>query len=280
MDKIDIILYILVIVVIGYVGYHVYKTKQVEHFFEESNKANNKENNSSMEESKALLNELEILKANLPKTNEVTHSSLEGSNNKFMPYFVNNLENILKLQKQAQDNFKLEQSEKINKLKEKANSFRDRLEIESGRDKSTIHSIVSNQNGQPLTVVPIANEKHLVIVNNKCMSGDTVNNYDLYACNYLDPKQHFKLETVYHDIDYNLHLAPSTKKVMQSSDDDNDNINYPFFLVKSFTNGNCLSNKNSNLTLEPCHASNTQRWTGSNNMIDCNKKDDKSDEID
>jgi hypothetical protein len=273
----DVILYILVIIVIGYVIHHIYTFKKVEHFYTEQPPTQpniNLESNNMTIASEALLNELKILKANLPKTNEVTLNSLEGSNNKFMPYFVNNMENILKLQKQSQDAFKAEQSDKINKLKSQAGNFRDILEIEAGRDKSTIHSIVSNQDGQPLTIVPVANDRHLVIVNNKCMSTDTVNNYDLYACNYQDPKQHFQLETVYHDTDYNLNLAPSTPRVIQSTDDDKDNINYPFFLVKSFTSGNCLSNKNSNLTIEPCHATKTQRWTASNNLLTCNKIDD------
>lgn len=57
--------------------------------------------NKLEEASKTLLAELEILKTNLPKTDQITYNSLEGNNNKFMPYFVNNFEKILEAQQKS-----------------------------------------------------------------------------------------------------------------------------------------------------------------------------------
>lgn len=259
------------VVIIVYAIYYYHSIKQYETFLSNSLVTNEDivRTKKDMDNTiNGLVNQLQVLKENMPKTNKIIRNDFEGPN-AFVPFVVNNMNQINKAQKQNHDNNKKLAKEKVDLLKSKINSFRDHLELESGRDMTTIKSISSNQNGQPVTVVPVSNDKHLVVVNNKCLSSNSVGLYKLDDCNYLDFKQHFKLNPVYQDIDYNINLAPSSKKVINSKDNNNKNVKYPFVMVKSHTSGNCLVNTDGNIYLAPCKATSDFRWNPSTLLYQC-----------
>lgn len=257
MDK---IIYILVFLIILYVIYYKYKTNT--EGFEQQTEAD-------MDQSvEGLLRQLEILKENMPKTNKIVQNDFSGPN-AFIPYVINNLNEITQVQKDNYNDEHKIREEKVNLLNEKLKGFREQLELEGGRDMTTIKSIASNQNGQPLTVLPVSNRNHLVVVNNKCLSSNSVGHYDLADCNYLEPKQHFKLNPVYHDIDYNINLAPSARKAENGIDAHGKGIKYPFVLVKSHTSGNCLVNTDGKVYMAPCKAETDYRWNPSTSLYKC-----------
>lgn len=298
------IIYLLLAITILYVLYYRYKVGNIEMFTNSENPENpaNSENEENLDEPginntiinqplntpsdvapigdntvtegamdesvDGLLRQLEILKKSMPKTNKIVQSDFKGPN-AFIPYVINNLNKITEAQS---DNFKQNheiRNEKVKIFNEKLKSFRDQLELEAGRDMNTVKSISSSQNGQPLTVMPVANNNHMVIINNKCLSANSVGLYDLADCNYLEPKQHFKLNPVYHDIDYNINLAPSSKKAQNGKDADGNVIRYPFVLVKSHTSGNCLINTDGQVYMGPCKAKTEHRWNPSTSMYKC-----------
>jgi hypothetical protein len=268
----NIILCILFVVIIVYAIYYCHNIKQYETFLTASQEDIAKTKKDMDNTINGLVNQLQILKENMPKTNKIIRTDFEGPN-AFVPYVVNNMNQINKVQKENHENKHKLVKEKVDLLKSKINSFRDYLELESGREMKTIKSISSSQNGQPLTVIPVSNDKHLVVINNKCFSSNTVGLYKLDNCNYLDFKQHFKLNPVYHDIDYNINLAPSSKKVINSKDNNNKDVKYPFIMVKSHTNGNCLANTDGNVYLSPCNATDDFRWNPSTLLYQCKAND-------
>jgi hypothetical protein len=65
------------------------------------------------------------------------------------------------------------------------------------------------------------------------------------------------------DYQNNLNNLGETYKI------DKGDFKYPFNIVKSLANGNCLTNNNSILTITPCNPNISQHWTGSTDPILC-----------
>jgi hypothetical protein len=266
----NIIIYVLAVVIILYVICYHHTITNIERFWiDENNVINNvtntTENNDVVNN---VLDKLQIIKDKLPNTGDIMQHDLMGTN-KFIPLVSSHFNTLNRTQSDSFNEIHNKQQNTVTSLKQQITNFRDKLEMESGRDFKSILSITSNQNGQPLSVIPISNDKHLVLVNNKCLSSNSVDNYDITQCNYLDSKQHFKLNPVYHDIDYNINLAPSVPKIGGGMDKDKKNIKYPFVLVKSEASGNCLANKDSQLYISKCEADENQRWFGSTSLYKC-----------
>lgn len=101
----------------------------------------------------------------------------------------------------------------------------------------------------------INTNSYLVGLNYGCLSVGA-NDYDIYKCNDLNPKQQFKIEHIINEDEYkqNIDKAFNFDKVDRSS------INYPFAMVKSINNDNCLTNNNGYVTVQPCYAYEAQRW--------------------
>jgi hypothetical protein len=261
------IIYLLLAIIIIYVFYYSYKVRNIEGFTNDNQEDEPTE--TTMDNSvEGMLRQLEILKESMPKTNKIVQNDFKGPN-AFIPYVINNLNKITKAQ---DDNYKQNhgiRKEKVQLFNNKIKSFRDHLEMEGVKDMNTIKSISSSQNGQPLTVLPVSNSNHMVVINNKCLSANSVGMYELDNCNYLEPKQHFKLNPVYHDIDYNINLAPSSEKAVEGKDANGNVVRYPFVLVKSHTSGNCLINTDGQIYMGPCKAKTEQRWNPSTSLYKC-----------
>lgn len=226
-------------------------------------------NNNSAED---MLKQMEMLQHSMPKADKIVSNNFDGPND-FIPNVVNNFNKINESQKYNYTTKNNEYNTKIKSLEDKISGFRHQLEIESGRDSKLIKSITSVESGQPITVLPVSHDEHVVIVNNECLTTNTVGSYDLDVCNYMDAKQHFNLNPVYHDIDYNVKLSPSSKKIVNSIDETGLSVKYPFMMVKSKTSGNCLGNIDGNIYLKPCQGKPEYRWTPSTSLYQCKPGD-------
>lgn len=101
----------------------------------------------------------------------------------------------------------------------------------------------------------INTDSFLIGLNNGCLSV-SLNEYDIYKCNDKNPKQQFKMQHVINDEEYKQNVD----KVINFDNIDTSKINYPFVMMKSVNNDNCLTNNNGYVTVQPCYAYEAQRW--------------------
>jgi hypothetical protein len=96
---------------------------------------------------------------------------------------------------------------------------------------------------------------YMIGVNGGCLSVGT-NDYDVFACNDRNPKQYFKMEQILNETAYqnNIDNTLPFDKIDKSS------INYPFVMLRSINNENCLTNNHGTLTVQPCYSYAAQRW--------------------
>lgn len=96
---------------------------------------------------------------------------------------------------------------------------------------------------------------YLLMMNKGCLSVGA-NDYDVYKCNDKNPKQYFKMQHILNETDYinniDLSLPPNS--------DDLSTIAYPFAMIKSVNNDNCLTNNHGEITVQPCYSFVAQRW--------------------
>jgi len=96
---------------------------------------------------------------------------------------------------------------------------------------------------------------YMVMANNGCLSVGATD-YDIYQCNDKNPKQIFKMEHILNETAYqnNIDTSLPVDNINKSS------INYPFVMMKSINNENCLTNNHGNITVQPCYSFVAQRW--------------------
>ena len=134
-------------------------------------------------------------------------------------------------------------------------------------NKKTYTKIKSLNNGLEMNLVSTPNtyfqdEKtgsniaaYLVGVNNGCLSVGATD-YDVYQCNDKNSKQYFKMEHILNETAYQNAIDTA----LPIDNTDKTAINYPFVMMKSVNNENCLTNKNGTLTVQPCYTFTAQRW--------------------
>lgn len=96
---------------------------------------------------------------------------------------------------------------------------------------------------------------YMVMANNGCLSVGATD-YDIYQCNDKNPKQIFKMEHILNETAYQNNIDIS----LPIDNTDKSNINYPFVMMKSINNENCLTNNHGNITVQPCYSFIAQRW--------------------
>lgn len=163
---------------------------------------------------------------------------------------------IYNKEQEKQDNRILEMQREMEKL------IRDKDFI----NKNIEHykAIRSLTNDQPLNIVRVPKKgQHLIVVNGQCMTSDMLGDTKLSPCNLGSPHQYFQIKNINNPDAYNLQIenGPPVK--------DNDAHYYPFQVVKSYTNGNCLTNENGQLSVQPCNSKETQKWKRSFKKIPC-----------
>jgi len=147
------------------------------------------------------------------------------------------------------------------------NDLNDEVEF-LGREFNNIkttkpHSLKSYNNGAALAISNIKSDKYLVHLNNGCLGATPDNNYKVYKCNSNDAKQKFQIIPIFDESNYNYNLTQGLDKV-----NPDDNLKYPFSMVKSVNNENCLSNNHNKITIEPCRVLKSQRWKEMDTIID------------
>ena len=122
---------------------------------------------------------------------------------------------------------------------------------------TTYYGVKSINNGMEMNLIenPDSINSYLVNVNNGCISVGA-NDYDVYKCNNKIQKQHFKMQHIFNQIDYENNID----KAIPFDNVDKDNIDYPFAMIKSVNNDNCLTNNQGILTIQPCSSFVAQRW--------------------
>jgi hypothetical protein len=96
---------------------------------------------------------------------------------------------------------------------------------------------------------------YMVMANNGCLSVGATD-YDIYQCNDTNPKQVFKMEHILNETAYQNNIDTS----LPADTTDKSSINYPFVMMKSINNENCLTNNHGNITVQPCYSFTAQRW--------------------
>ena len=160
-------------------------------------------------------------------------------------------------------------TEKINKLE---NTILDLEKVVNNLGLITVsnkkyNTIKSLNNGLELKLVSTPNTYfkdyktgsntagYMVMVNDGCLSVGATD-YDIYQCNDKNPKQIFKMEHIMNETAYQNNIDTS----LPIDNTDKTNINYPFVMMKSVNNENCLTNNHGNLTVQPCYSFVAQRW--------------------
>ncbi len=201
--------------------------------------------------------------AQLEQTNQKDISNMFATdiddNSTFMQYVKTNIDNITNLQRGIHDSKNAQYQARIKAVQDKISGFRSLLDNET-RIANVIKQIISIQNGLKLTVLPVANNRYIVLMNDKCLSTNEVNRYTLETCKHNDIKQHFYVIPVYTKTEYQKYLKVPQKDT---------NVTYPFYLVSSVSNDNCLTNNNNNITIEPCGDDVRQRWKISDDLLVC-----------
>lgn len=113
--------------------------------------------------------------------------------------------------------------------------------------------IKSMNNGADLSLIPVKSNKYAVRMNNGCLSVSN-NGYDINECNINNPSQHFSLKKIFNEFTYANNVEN------QDFIENKNGISYPFSLLKSDVNNNCLTNNNNNMRLMPCNMLESQRW--------------------
>lgn len=96
---------------------------------------------------------------------------------------------------------------------------------------------------------------YLLGMNNGCLSVGA-NDYDVYKCNDKNPKQLFKMQNILNELDYTNNIG----KALPFDNFDTSTIEYPFAMIKSVNNDNCLTNNHGEITVQPCYSFVAQRW--------------------
>ena len=147
--------------------------------------------------------------------------------------------------------------EQINQLEHAIEDIRKQLREKNIKDEfaKQYKVVKSYNNGQELSVLKKQFNDYMLLLNNGCLSVSRDNNYKVEACNSDDPNQSFKIQPIYNKTEYKNHLDKNSRRLINLGE-----LKYPFALVKSESNNNCLKNFHGKLSVEPCVESNGQMW--------------------
>lgn len=165
-------------------------------------------------------------------------------------------------------------SEKIQKLHDNLKYINTSINL--NMDDKQYNSIKSLQNGSKIALIPIENQRntYLIKINtSKYNSGYVTANDNGDICikskvNLKDNKQLFEIIEIKNETMYKNNLD---KGLLINQFYNTNNIVYPFSLIKSKYNKNCLQNYNNQLSLLTCKPFKSHRYEPSKDKILCNK---------
>jgi len=142
----------------------------------------------------------------------------------------------------------------------------EKLNLNKVNDKKYT-KIKSLNNGMELTLTQTPNtiftdpqsgsntSAYMLNMNDGCLSVGATD-YNIYKCNDKNQKHMFKMQHIINEQDYEKNIDKS----IPFDNIDKTKINYPFAMIKSVNNQNCLTNQNGNITVQPCYSFEAQRW--------------------
>lgn len=95
---------------------------------------------------------------------------------------------------------------------------------------------------------------YMVNMNCGCL-GVGATDYDIFECNDKDTKQYFNVQTIFNKESYEANIDRTIPNI-----NIDNNIQYPFSMIKSVNNDNCLTNNQGKITVQPCSKLIAQRW--------------------
>ena len=227
---------------------------------------------------KELENSLELQNNNINKLmtelssiipNIIFNDNKDDINNDIQKSIVSNIDNKTNIIYSSYNNNNINNANQIDKLN---NTLTDLENITDNITKSNVYNkkymnVKSLNNGMEMNLISTPNTyfqdlktgsntgAYLVNVNNGCLSVGA-NDYDVYKCNDKNPKQLFKLEHIMNETAYSNNIDSATP----FDNIDKSNISYPFAMLRSVNNDNCLTNNHGTLTVQPCYSFTAQRW--------------------
>lgn len=180
-------------------------------------------------------------------------------NMKFLDTYNNKVNNIINNEKTSiKDNIK-DKEDKLIFLKTEIEALANHLKLDlKNLDKQKFYNTIKSlNNGQELAIKKINNSYYIINVNNGCLTVNKNNIYGVTKCNPSNKDQHFYIDKVY---DVNNYISKLNKNFNTLSVDNHKNVKYPFALIKSVNNDNCVKNIHGKLSIEPCREYVGQRW--------------------
>ena len=123
-------------------------------------------------------------------------------------------------------------------------------------NRKTMSGIQSKSSGAKLCTSTLldknTNTKTMIKANNGCLSVSGNNNYQFAPCDVNDKKQYFDANQIITENDFAKNIefgsiSPDTA--------------YPFLVMRSQHNGNCVTGKSGGISVEPCIGSVSQQWS-------------------
>ena len=130
-----------------------------------------------------------------------------------------------------------------------------------------IKKIKSLDNGMDMSTIPLENRNQLIRVNDGCLASNATGNYEIRPCDNTDKEQQFNVVPIYSSSRYDDNIEIGMPKLKEINN--TGRINYPFSMVKSVTNGNCLQSNYSRISVQPCQIKKSQRWQPNNEPKIC-----------
>ena len=204
-----------------------------------------------------------LMEKNIKDIENVIAHNVSFQNIDYIPHldivntYEENINKYLNSKQNEINNHANTKREQINQLKHAIEDIRHQLREKNIKDEfSKQYKVVkSYNNGQELSVLKKQFNDYMLILNNGCLSVSRDNNYKVEACNSNDPNQSFKIQPIYNKTEYKNNLDKNSRRLINNVD-----LKFPFALIKSESNNNCVKNFHGKLSVEPCVESNGQMW--------------------
>jgi hypothetical protein len=263
---------LLIIIIVGLISFSQKKTNELETFLINPNPTEvdilTRQSTQIMTNNNIINSLLNELQTTTPTIKLVNYDP----NNVYQDYKNNITSNINSITSQLSSLYKSGTTKNNTNITNLENSVSDlenlvyNLGLSNVNDK-VYNSIKSLNNGMEMKLVSTPNTiftdsktgsniaGYMVMVNNGCLSVGATD-YDIYKCNDKNPKQIFKMEHILNETAYQNNIDSA----LPIDNTNKANINYPFVMMKSINNENCLTNNHGNLTVQPCYSFTAQRW--------------------
>lgn len=268
----SITILLLIIIIIGLISFSQKKTNELETFIINPNPT---EVEILTQKSSEIMNNNDIINTLLSELQSTTPTVKlvnYDPNKVYLDYKNNITSNVNSITDTLSSSYTSNSNVNNTKITNLENSVSDlenlvyNLNLSNVSDK-TYNSIKSLNNGMEMKLVSTQNTVfndaktgakipgYMVMANNGCLSVGATD-YDIYKCDDKNPKQLFRMEHILNETAYQNNIDSS----LPIDNTDKANINYPFVMMKSVNNENCLTNNHGELTVQPCYSFVAQRW--------------------